>query len=424
MIDRTIQPPIYETKKPLIIKPVSSQLNNDIPVHFLQAGTQEVTRLEFIFDAGLWYEDKPLQAVLTNAMMQEGSANYSGAQIAEIFDFRGAYIQFVADHHLGTISLISLNKHLHYLLPIVEDLIKRPSFDANEFETLAKRRKQRFLLENEKVKVLCQKKFSEVLFGNDHPYSHTVTVDDFDRLASSDLANFYQRSYHAANCQIMASGNMDVSLLELLNKHFGDLNWGGVKQFQQKRTIQQLQEKQRRVVKNEAIQSAIRVGRLMVKKDHPDYVGLQVLNTVLGGYFSSRLMMNIREEKGYTYGIGSSVMSLNEAGYFVIATETDKKYVEATITEIFLELRKLREELIPEAELSRVCQYLLGEFVRDFDGPFAQAQSFRAVNDFGLGYEFYEQYYQLLKAIKPEDLQLLAQKYFDEDDFYTVIAGA
>ncbi|WP_299576552.1 pitrilysin family protein [uncultured Sunxiuqinia sp.] len=424
MIDRTIQPPVSETGKPDMLVPDTNRLSNGLPVHILNAGTQEVTRLDFCFDAGLWYENKPLQAALSNAMLQEGSLNYSGAQLAEIMDFHGAYIQFAVDHHQGVISLISLNKHLPKLLPVVEDLVKHSLMEAHEVETMIRRRKQRFLLENEKVKVLCQKKFSSVLFGDEHPYAQTVQLKDFEAITRGDLLGFYACHYRSENCRILASGKTDPNLIDLLDKHFGDNDWQGLALDSRRFFVQPSSQKEQRVVKQEAIQSAIRIGRLLVKKDHPDYLGLQVLNTLLGGYFSSRLMANIREEKGYTYGIGSSVVGLKEAGYWVIATETDQSYEEATIREVFLEMKKLREELVSEAELYRVRQYLLGEFVRDFDGPFAQAQSFQAVADFGLDHRFYEQYYQTLLTIQPADLQALAQKYLQQEDFYTVVAGA
>jgi len=424
MIDRTIEPKINEAAKPVIILPEAISLDNGLPVHILNAGTQEVTRLDFIFEAGLWHESKPLQSALSNAMMQEGSERYSGAQIAEIMDFRGSYIQFVVDHHFGTISLISLNKHLPHLLPVIEDLIKHSSFEQHEFETLINRRKQRFLLENKKVKVLCQKKFSEVLFGNQHPYSQKVKKEDFQSISRDDLYDFYTTFYRSGNCRILATGNTDAQLAHLLNQHFGDNDWQGGKMVLPSFSIQSSDKKVHQVKKKDAIQSAIRVGCLMVKKDHPDFHGLQVLNTILGGYFSSRLMANIREEKGYTYGIGSSILSLSEAGYLVIATETDQTYVNDTISEIFAELNRLRDEPVSEQELKRVRQYLLGEFIRDFDGPFAQAHSFRSVADFGLDHRFHEQYYQTLMNITPEKLQTLAQQYFIESEFYTVVAGA
>ncbi|MGQ7868603.1 M16 family metallopeptidase [Sunxiuqinia sp. sy24] len=424
MIDRKIQPPVSEAGKPNILIPETNQLSNGLPVSILNAGTQDVTRLDFIFDAGLWHETKPLQAALSNAMLQEGSQNYSGAQLAEIMDFRGAYIQFAVDHHSGIISLISLNKHLPHLLPVVEDLLKNSLMEAHEFETLIRRRKQRFLLENQKVKVLCQKKFSSVLFGEEHPYAQTVQLKDFDAITREDLMAFYSDFYHSGNCRILASGKTDPGLTALLDTYFGGNDWQGARVDSLQFPVHPSTQAIHRVEKQDAIQSGIRMGRLAVKKSHPDYLGLQVLNTLFGGYFSSRLMANIREEKGYTYGIGSSVISQQEAGYWVIATETDKSYEEATIREVFLEMKKLREELVPETELHRVRQYLLGEFVRDFDGPFAQAQSFQSVADFGLDHHFHEQYYQTLMTIKPVDLQALARKYLREEDFYTVVAGA
>lgn len=424
MIDRTIQPPIHAMVQPDILLPEDTKLDNGVPLYLLKAGTQDVTRLDFIFEAGQWEESKPLQAAFANAMLQEGSENYSAAQIAEVFDFRGAYIQFAADQHFGVVSMISLNKHLPHLMPIVEDLVKHSVFPQHEFETMASRRRQRFLLENEKVKVICQKKFSEVLFGHEHPYAQTVVATDFDTITKDDLVDFYSNYYHSGNCRVLAAGKMDDDLQELLNQYFGGLDWGGEKLVERTFRKAPSSEKFHKITKKDAVQSAIRIGRSGIRKDHPDYHGLQVLNSILGGFFSSRLMTNIREEKGYTYGIGSSLISFRDAGYFVIATETDPKYVENTIKEVFKELANLREKLIPEDELERVRKYLLGEFIRDFDGPFAQAQAFRGVNDYGLDHSFYQEYFNTVSSVNSSQLQSLAQKYFQEEDFYTVIVGA
>jgi predicted Zn-dependent peptidase len=425
MIDRTKQPIIKTAGKPEMTSPETIKLKNGIPVYLLKSGTMEVSRIDFIFDAGLWFESAPLQAALANAMLQEGNKQYSGAQLAEIFDFHGAYIQFQVDQHYATISLVSVNKHLAHLLPVVEELIKNSVFEEKELKTLVSRRRQRFLLENEKVKVLCQKKFSEALFGDGHPYAQTLKIEDFDSVNRESLVDFYSKHYHSGNCQILAAGKLEDNLLELLGNHFGGNDWevenpASVRDFY----VQPSPEKKLQLEKKGAIQSAIRIGGLTINKHHPDYHGVQVLNTVLGGYFSSRLMNNIREEKGYTYGIGSSVISFPEAAYLVIATETDNSYVQDTIKEVFFELKRLREELVPEDELERVRQYLLGEFIRDFDGPFAQAQSFRSVADYGLDHCFHEAYYETLKTIDAHKLQQLAQQYLNENDFYTVVTGA
>ncbi len=422
-INRNIQPDLLITGKPAFNPPRKLKLDNGIPMYLLEAGSEDVTRLDLIFEAGTWQENTSLQAAMTNAMLQEGSQNYQSAPIAEVFDFHGAYLQLYADFHFGVVSLISLNKHLPTILPVVEDLIKSSIFPEKEFQTLVQRRKQRFLLENEKVKVLSQKKFSEALFGKNHPYSQTVVASDFDQLQKESLEDYYKNNYRSDHCRVLASGKLDKNLSALINQYFGIENWNGSPENLNSFEFASLPDKVHFVEKDEAIQSAIRVGKLMIRKDHPDYAGLLVLNAILGGYFSSRLMANIREDKGYTYGIGSSMPAFLNASYIVVATEIDKQNEEATIQEIFKEIELLKTDLVGDEELDRVRQYLLGEFIRDFDGPFARASAFRNINDFGLGYSFYENYYNTLLSITPKQIIELANKYFEKDSFYTVVAG-
>jgi predicted Zn-dependent peptidase len=150
---------------------------------------------------------------------------------------------------------------------------------------------------------------------------------------------------------------------------------------------------------------------------------MMVLNTVLGGYFGSRLMSKIREEKGYTYGIGSALVSLRNAGYFFISTEVASGACSEAINDIHGEIRKLREELISDAELNRVRSYMLGDILRQFDGPFASADNLRYLLDLGLDYGFYDKIIHTIRNVTPDDLNVLANKYFQEDSFTEVIAG-
>jgi zinc protease len=166
------------------------------------------------------------------------------------------------------------------------------------------------------------------------------------------------------------------------------------------------------------------VGKFWVPKSHPDFHALSVLVTILGGYFGSRLMANIREEKGYTYGIGSFVLSLKHVSYLVISTEVGNEYVELTLKEIAIEMKKLQTEPVSENELETVKSYLLGEFLRDFDGPFALSGSFKAINDFDLDYSFYDRYLTVLRNLTSGELMQLAQQYLNPEDFYTVVAGS
>jgi zinc protease len=424
MQNRTIQPTVNPIEHIDMVKAEKRMLSNGIPVHFVNAGTQDVVKIDFIFEAGTWFQPVNLVASLCNSMLEEGSENYKAADIAEKFDFYGAHIQPTVDQSQGFVSVISLGKYLSTILEVTEDLIKRSVFPEYELEVLIDKNKQKWLLENEKVRTLCQKKFTQVMFGDAHPYAINNKLEDFDLIKRGDLMKFYKSYYHSGNCQIIAAGMIDEKVLVLLDKHFGGNDWAQNEAVKPEYEICTDSVKMHHVEKASGIQSAIRVGKFWVPKTHPDFHALSILITIFGGYFGSRLMTNIREEKGYTYGIGSFVLTLKQASYLVISTEVGNEYVEPTLAEIAVEMRRLQTELVSENELETVKSYLLGEFLRDFDGPFALAGSFKAINDFGLDYSFYDDALKVLRNITSAELMMLAQQYLNPEDFYTVVAGS
>lgn len=424
MLNRTIQPTVNPIEHIDIVKAEKRLLSNGIPVHFVNAGTQDVVKIDFIFEAGTWFQPVNLVASLCNSMLEEGSENYTAAEIAEKFDFYGAYLQLTADQNQGFVNVVSLGRHLPTILEVSEDLIKRSVFPQRELDVLIAKNKQKFLLENEKVRTLCQKKFTQVMFGDAHPYAINNKLEDFDRIDREILVQFYKRLYYSGNCHILVAGQVDDTVLNLLDKHFGGSDWQQKPVEIPEYDIHPDLQKIHRIEKVNGIQSAIRVGHFWVPKTHPDFHGLSILSVILGGYFGSRLMTNIREEKGYTYGIGSFVLTLKKASYLIISTEVGNEYVEPTLREIVFEMRRLQTELISENELETVKSYLLGEFLRDFDGPFALAASFKVINDFDLDYSFYDDYLHVLRNITSEELMQLARKYLNPDDFYTVVAGS
>ena len=235
---------------------------------------------------------------------------------------------------------------------------------------------------------------------------------------------FYKEHYHSGNCTIIASGKLDDNLIETLNRYFGKTTWGTVCDISKPEVhINATQVQKHFIERPDAIQSAIRVGRLLFNKTHPDYFKFQVLNTILGGYFGSRLMANIREDKGYTYGIGSGLSSLVNAGYFFISTEVGADVTNQTLTEIYKELHTLRTELVDEEELETVRNYVLGQFLRSVDGPYALADKFKAIWEFDLDYSYFETYFNAVKTITPQDIKDLANKYFQEKDLIELVVG-
>lgn len=423
MLNRKIQPLICPIEQIDMVKAEKYLLSNGIPVYYINAGTQDVVKLDIVFEAGTWFQPANLVASFCNSMLEEGSANFTAAEIAEKFDYYGAYLQLAVDQNQGFVNIISLGRYLPEILEVVEDIVKRSVFPEHELEVMIAKNKQKWLLENEKVRTLCQKKFTQVLFGNKHPYAINNQLNDFDKINRDDLTGFYRKYYHSANCHILLAGKIDENVLHLIDKHLGGNDWQQPLTRIPEYDICPSPEKVHYIEKAGGIQSAIRIGKLWVPKTHPDFSPLSVLLTILGGYFGSRLMTNIREEKGYTYGIGSYVLTFKKASYLVISSEVGNEYVEPTLKEIALEMKRLQTELVSENELETVRSYLLGEFLRDFDGPFALSASFKAINDFGLDYSFYDGYLDVLHHIYPEEIMRLAQQYLQYDDLYTVIAG-
>ena len=148
-----------------------------------------------------------------------------------------------------------------------------------------------------------------------------------------------------------------------------------------------------------------------------------MVNTILGGYFGSRLMANIREEKGYTYGIGSRMVSMNNAGYIYISTEVGTNVCDDAVNEIYKEIDKLRNELVSSEELNLVKNYMMGDFLRSADGPFALADKFKKIMFYDLSYSYYDEFVKTVKTITPEQIQSLADQYLNPDDLYELVVG-
>ncbi|PXX99122.1 insulinase family protein [Marinifilum breve] len=399
-------------------------LSNDIPVHVINGGSQEVLKIEFIFDAGIWYQNSPLVASMANSMLNEGTSKYNAAEIAEKFDFYGAYIGFSAAKHDSSVCLYTLNKYLTETLKITENLIKDSIFPQKEFETILLNKKQRFQIEHQKTNVLAKDEFSSLIYGKNHPYSNIFDESEFDELDINTVKEFYKTHYIPDNCKIIIAGKVDQSVIDKLEKLFGKNAWPKKDNLMDaKHEIQLSEETKSFVCKDDAVQACIRIGRPIFNKTHKDYTTLHLFNLILGGYFGSRLMQNIREDKGYTYGINSIIISHLKGGHFVIVTEVGSDVCKAAIDEIYKEIKRLREELVSDEELNLVKNYISGEMLRNLDSPFALSESLKGNLPFGLDNSYYQNFIQELKTVDAEKIKTLANTYFQEEDLKLVVCG-
>jgi zinc protease len=423
-IDRKISPAFKTIDTIEMIQASERQLTNKIPVYAINAGSQDLIKIEFLFSAGMFQQQRPLQAATVNTMLEEGTSKMNAAQIADAVDYYGAFLETSVSQDHASVVLYTLNKHLQRTLPIVEQVIKDAVFPQQELTTHLINKKQKFLVNKQKVANVARKRFTELLFGEKHPYGINVKDEDFSKISISVLNEFYKTFYKANNCKIILAGKVNEEIYKLLNDHFGGDDWRGtVNPTIVVPPVQTDHEKEHLVHMEDALQSAIRVGKVLFNKTHKDFQPLQILNTVFGGYFGSRLMSNIREDKGYTYGIGSGIVSLQNAGYFFISTEVGVDVCTNALHEIYFEMDRLREELITEDELQLVKNYLLGTFLRSVDGPFAMAERFKGILQYNLGYDYFNKYIATIKTVSASELRDLANKYLDKNSMIELVVG-
>jgi zinc protease len=422
MLNRTLAPESKQVSEINFLKPVAQHLDNGIPVFTVNAGQQELVRIEFIFKNVNWNAAKPLQALTVSHLINNGTPDLSAKEIAEKVDFYGAFLQTEYGADQCTVKLYSLNKHLSEVLPILYSILNASVFPEKELAIFVQNQKQSLSVSLQKNDYLARKEFANALFG-DTPYGSNISASHYDAIKQQDLLEYFKSAYKPENCTIFVAGKFEEKEFAILNAIVGrDWANNGVSTDNHFKFSSAIGS-EILIEKPDALQSAIRMGMLTINRTHEDFAGLQVLNCVLGGYFGSRLMSNIREEKGYTYGIGSGVVSLNDTGYFFIATEVGADVCQSALDEIDKEIELLKTDVVSEGELELVRSYMLGSLLGSLENAFSHADKFKNLYFAGLDYSYYERYIHTVKTIDADDLKKLAHKYFLQSDFTRVVAG-
>lgn len=422
MPNRSEAPPIRDIKNLHLPPPRTVRLDNGLPVYVIDMGAQPVVKLEVVFFAGRPYEHKELAARATVGLLKEGVASADSAKIAEHFDFFGSSLSFPFDLDTSNIVLYSLGKHFEKVLPLFTELLTQPTFPEVELRRFIKRNRQRLQVDLQKNDVVAYRQITEDIFGSHHPYGYNSYLDTYDRLQRTDLIRHFERYYNSDNALIIISGRVEESMLETLNRHLGQAIPNGAPG----RPVLEGRGKppgKRWIDHPDTVQTAVRIGRQLFNRRHPDYFGMYVLCTVLGGYFGSRLMENIREDKGYTYHIFSMIDTMIHDGFFYIGTEVGSEFVEDTRAQIYREMETLQEQLVDREELQMVRNYLLGNFLTMLDGPFNVADLIKELLTEALPLSFFEDWVQAVRSIPAETLRDLARRYFQAEDLWEVSVG-
>ncbi len=425
MLDRNIPPPIYSpTEFDFKLQSLSTHLlDNGIPLYYISDDIEPVIQLELVFEAGLWYESQKGIAQATAALIKSGTSTKTAFEINQCVEQYGASLKAAAGSDRASIQISCLTKHLAHILPLVAEIIQDTQFPQSELDIYIQNAKQRLSVQLRKGDFIANRKIDEYLFGFQHPYGRYMLSDDYDSITVQQLKQHLHHYYTSKTCQLFLAGSFDQSAIELINHYLGNITWNSqLLQEEKHHNTEATPEKKFRIINDEkSVQGAIRLASHFPEKHHPDFPYMIMLNTVFGGYFGSRLMSNIREDKGYTYGIHSYMYNHRYLGAYLISTEAGRDVCEATLEEVYNEMKRLREEPIPNEELQLVKNYLLGNILGDLDGSFQIIQRWKNLLLNGFGEERFYSNIETYKQVESEKLMEMANTYLHPELFYELI---
>ena len=425
-LNRAIAPPIKDAKEfELILPPYKkSVLSNGVEVYAIDLGNVEAMMVSWIFDAGNSWEEKKGVAAAANSLLKNGTPDRNAFAINEHFEYFGAYLNRASHHETAELTLHCLNKYIGELLPVVAELISDSIYPPEELDIYKRNSQQRLQVSLKKSDFVANRLIDAYLYDENHPYGKYSVPEDYQALEREDLVAFFDRYYRHGACRILTAGRLPEDLVQRLEKSFGNLPLRAPVAYSTLPTpaILPATGKKYNIVNDpNGVQGSIRIARNFPNRHHPDFQKVQVLNNVFGGYFGSRLMANIREDKGYTYGIHSWLVNNIQASALMISTEAGKEVCAPAIEEVYKEMNLLRSELIEEEELQMARNFTIGTILGDLDGPFHVAGRWKNILLNGLDGNYFDEGVRIIKNITPEELRQLAVKYLDPEAFFELV---
>lgn len=419
MLDRTKAPPYTHSNQLNLPNPEIIRLDNNLSIYQISDFEQEVIKIEIIFEAGKWHESTPGIAHFTTHLLDKGTPAMNSAQIAEFFDQHGAFIEISSGMDYSSISLFSLNKNLEKVLPVFLDIINTSNFPEKEFVQLREDFLQSLKVNEQKTSYLASIALNRNVFGSSHPYGKRIEADSVQKFTIEDLIRFHRN--HLLPSSIFIVGKIQNNMLKVLSNAFSKTNTKSASPpLVQPEATNPFRED---INKKDSSQASLRMGKLSLLRNHEDYYDLLFLNHLLGGYFGSRLMKNIREEKGLTYGIYSTLNSFKQNSIFQIGADVNKDNIELVIDEIKKELKVLCKESISDKELSLARNHFFGNMQIDLASPFSVMEKIKKIQLFDLNKDFYQKLLDRITSFTDKTQLQIANKYFSDNSFSIVVAS-
>lgn len=416
-VDRTHPPPFRLSSNYTLAQPEVLHFQGGQPLFTYRNIQQRVVRLELVFQAGKWFESKSGVSYFTTQLLRKGTRTRSAFQIASALDELGAHLEATASFDTVTVTLLVLSKQLSRALPILLEIISEPAFEEAELQQEKDIFIQNLRVNNEKTNIVASREIRRAVFGGRHPYGNSTEESDVHSISTADLKQCFLDRFKLDSAYLVGPLS-DVELNSLIDAF--PLTRPAMRVID----LPAIQPgASLRIEKPGSVQASIRLGkRCITKRDSPDYFDAVMANHLLGGFFGSRLMKTIREEKGLTYGIHSSMNHFRHASFWVISAEVNQQNAQQAIDEIHHEILKLQEGVsIDELEVAR--NYFVGSWQSDNATLFAVSDKVRNLHEFHLPSDYYSHLLDHLMRMTPEQVQRAAREHFGSENLLEVRVG-
>lgn len=426
-LDRT-KPPVLGPPPKVSLPPVvTKELPNGLKLMIVQQHELPLADFVLVTKGGgtLDPATKGGVANLTSAMLTEGTTSRSSLQIADQIAFLGIGLTTASNWDASTVSLHTPTAQLDSALALFSDVVLHPSFPATDFDRVKKTRLTTLVQMKDRPTQIADQAYAAILYGTSHPYGHNLIGNEasITGMTTADLQSFYHANFVPNNSTLIIVGDVTPAQIEKkITAMFGGWQRGNVAPFTFSEPPKAGTTTVYLVDKPGAAQSSFRIGSIGVPRSTKDYFALTVMNTILGGSFTSRLMQNLRETHGYTYGARSRFDMRRSAGPFTASAEVVAAKTDSGLVEFMKELNAIREA-VPEEELTKAKRYLELGMPGDFETTQQIASQLVPVVLYNLPLNYYNEYISNIERVSAADVQRVARQYIDPSSLAIVIVG-
>lgn len=418
MLDRTVAPDFVKSTLFHLPNGKTEVLSNGVKISHFDEIQQSIVKIEVVFDAGKWFEPKPELAHFTSHMLDKGTVKKNAAEIAETFDRYGAHIEISSNLDHVVVSLYTLSKFLGTVFPHFCDLLTEPVFPEHELDLMKVQFIESLKVKNEKTSYVASKLIRANVFGAKHPYGQTGDENDIKNVQCPNLTEYFRSHFKPENVFIL--GPLKDDDKKSIVSFFGAFK--RISHLVPEHTVVKTAASYETIEKANSVQSSIRLGKRSLLRTDPDYPALVLLNYYLGGFFGSRLMKNLREDKGLTYGISSSIHPFRHDAMILIGTDVNKENSKMAVDEILEELSILTRQ-VNEDELELARRHFIGSMQGEMASPFTILSKIKTLELYKLPTGYYQELINKIDTTSVDELKQVASKHLIGGELHKVVVG-